>query len=191
MISKKNISLSLLALCPVLLFAHGSHGSGVMSGFTHPILGVDHLVAILGTGMLGYLMKPKQWFLPLLSFLVLMIIGGFLGIGNEATFMIEKVIAFSVFALGVLIAFEYQLGLMPILILTAAFGFFHGYAHGAEMDAENTALKYISGYSLGTLLAGTIGMVLGRVTKGQESADKLVRILGGVIIGCGVMMLLP
>ena len=43
----KLITLTFSIFVPTMLLAHGSHGSGVMAGFTHPILGVDHNVAIL------------------------------------------------------------------------------------------------------------------------------------------------
>jgi len=137
----------LYALCficlPIILLGHGSHGSGVMAGFTHPIFGIDHFVAILATGTLGYVLNPSKWYLPLIAFITLMILGGLAGIDNEATFLIEKIIAFSVFALGLLIAFDLKPNLIISIIIISIFGGFHGFAHGAEMPESNTALKYI------------------------------------------------
>ena len=185
------IMLSFILFTPLLTYAHGGHGSGIVSGFTHPIFGVDHLVAILGAGFMGYVINPSRWYIPLLAFVSLMIVGGLLGIGNEATFTIEKIIALSVFVIGILLAFDIKIKLVLAIIILGIFGFFHGYAHGAEMSPTNTALKYISGYTLGTLLAGTIGMLLSRWLHSDSNKKEYLRIVGGVICGCGIMMLLP
>ena len=177
-------------MSPLFLLGHGAHGGGIMEGLTHPIFGLDHFIAILGTGVLGYLLNPSKWYLPLLAFLGLMIIGGFLGISNEATFLLEKIIAFSVLAIGTAIAFKLRVGLIPVLVVVGIFGFCHGYAHGAEMSETNTALKYISGYSIGTLIASTLGMLLARLVNSQSQGEINCRILGGVIMGCGIMILM-
>jgi len=39
---KKLTTTAIFSLLPMLVFCHGSHGSGVMAGFTHPIFGWDH-----------------------------------------------------------------------------------------------------------------------------------------------------
>jgi urease accessory protein len=82
----RSIQLAVIAcFTPVIAFAHGSHGSGVLSGFTHPIFGFDHFVAIVGTGILAYLLNPSRWYVPVLAFVGAMIIGGLFGISNEAS----------------------------------------------------------------------------------------------------------
>jgi len=46
----------LIMLLPLSLFAHGGHGSGFMAGFTHPIFGLDHniaLITLLGGILIG------------------------------------------------------------------------------------------------------------------------------------------
>jgi len=187
---QKSISLLILILLPFVLLAHGSHGNGVISGFTHPIFGLDHAIAILGTGILGYILNPSKWYLYLLAFLVPMIIAGLFGINNEATFFIEKVIAFSVFAIGCIIAVNYKISPVVLMIALGIFGGFHGYAHGAEMGETNTALKYISGYAIGTFLVGVIGMFLAKTICSTEKKKQYINILGGSIMGAGVMMLL-
>lgn len=188
--NKRFIFISLLLSLPSLMFAHGGHGDGILGGFTHPIFGIDHNVAILGTGILGYLLDDKKWYIFLLAFLSAMIIGGLMGIGNEATFFIEKVIAFSVLLIGIAIAFLRKVNIITPLIGLAFFGFFHGYAHGAEMPETNTALKYISGYSLGTLFLGMIAWGISRLFLYNNDNSKNAMLIGGIIIGCGIMILM-
>lgn len=129
--------------------------------------------------------------MTILAFVGPMIVGGILGMDNEATFLIEKIIAFSVFAIGMIIAFDLKPNLILVIAMLGAFGFFHGYAHGAEMSDSNTALKYISGYSMGALLAGLTGMPIARFVHSQNKKEKYINIVGGIISGCGIMMLLP
>lgn len=188
---QKIITLTLLIFVPTIIFAHGSHGNGIMAGFTHPILGVDHNVAILGSGFLGYMIDPKKWYLSPLAFISAMVLGGFLGVNHEATLVIEKIIAFSVFSIGFLITFRKRLNLMLILILLAVFGCFHGYAHGAEMPETNTVFKYILGYTLGAILLAVIGAFVGKKNYRKKDKDIAVSMISGIVIGCGIMMLLP
>jgi len=180
-------TLTFLLFLPSFIFAHGSHGSGIMAGFTHPILGIDHNVAILGTGILGYLIDQKKWYLAPLAFIVAMIVGGFMGVDKEATFFVEKTIAFSVLSIGFLAAFYKNLNVAVILALFAVFGGFHGYAHGAEMPETNTVFKYIPGYTLGAILLAIIGFFIGKVSR----QGKAIHMISGILIGCGIMMLLP
>lgn len=188
---QKIVTLAALIFIPTLMMAHGSHGDGVMAGFTHPILGADHHVAILGTGVLGYILNQSKWYLAPLAFIVAMVIGGFLGVENEATFLIEKVIAFSVFAIGIMVAMRKSINLTLVLGLLAIFGFFHGYAHGAEMPETNTVFKYIPGFTLGALLLAVTGAFIGKVINAWADNNTNISICSGILIGCGIMMLLP
>lgn len=188
---RKLLSTCFILFLPFFLFGHGSHGNGVLAGFTHPIFGLDHSIAILGVGILGYILNASRWYIPVLAFLVPMIIGGVFGIDNEATLFIEKVIAFSVLAIGFFIAFDIKWNHFFLIIPISIFGAFHGYAHGAEMSEANTALKYISGYALGTILVGLIGMFLAKTIISLHEKERYLNILGGIIIGAGLIFLLP
>ncbi len=176
---------------PMMLFAHGSHGNGIMAGFTHPIFGLDHAVTIVGIGALAYFKNKSKWYLLFLPFLGAMIVGGFLGIGNEATFAIEKFIACSVLITGLFILGHDKLSPILLSIVLALFGFAHGYAHGAEMPETTTSLQYVSGYTLGAILMATIGMFFAKLLYSiSDNEEKNVNLLGGIVIGCAVMILL-
>lgn len=58
----------IVALClfPALVQAHPHHverGGGFMSGLSHPVLGLDHLLAMIAVGVLGAQMgeRPYGW----------------------------------------------------------------------------------------------------------------------------------
>ena len=183
-------TLLLFLILPTIILAHGSHGNGILAGFTHPILGVDHNVAILGAGILGYMFNPKKWYIVPSGFVLAMTLGGFLGIGQEATFWVEKVIAFSVFSIGWMLALRSRLNLVFTLTMVIIFGAFHGYAHGAEMDASNSVFKYVPGYTLGAILLSGIGFIIGKLISSKKNSQILSFLVSGIIIGCGLMMLL-
>ncbi len=157
-----------------------------MAGFTHPILGTDHAIVILGIGILTYTINKFKGFAIFASFLIAMIIGGLLGIGNEATFAIEKFIAVSIIVTGLLILGNKSINKVIIVVCLAAFGFAHGYAHGAEMPETSSALVYITGYSLGALLMAAIGALIGRIIDFPKVFKPGIYVLGGIIILSGL-----
>lgn len=188
---KNGFSLSiLLLLIPSICLAHGSHGSGIMAGFTHPIFGFDHNLAIAGLTILGAIIDKKKWYLYPLSFLALMIVGGILGVGKEATALIEKIIAASVLLIGVQISFDLLKSKAIILVLLTIFGFFHGFAHGAEMPETTTVAKYVIGYSLGTLLIALVSFLFVRVLSNVKTAGVIYKGIGGFLIGAGLVFLI-
>ena len=59
--------MSLLALLAPLAQAHEGQGvaGGFLSGFAHPLLGWDHVIAMLAVGLWGaFLGAPALWLLP-------------------------------------------------------------------------------------------------------------------------------
>lgn len=53
--SRLGIFSALAALTPSLAFAHsgGAHVHGFFAGLEHPLLGMDHLLAMVAVGMIG------------------------------------------------------------------------------------------------------------------------------------------
>ena len=173
---------------PYIMFAHGSHGSDFIAGFTHPILGLDHSLAILGIGTLAYYLDSNRWFFYPFSFLIMMIIGGILGIGQEASFMIEKVIALSVFIIGITHLRKVGSGSFFLIAIIALFGFFHGYAHGVEMPETTTAIKYISGFSIGVILLSMVGYLLSKRLESRSNSDLYSKMIAGFFDGSWVRL---
>jgi len=185
------IVFSFLIFLPSILLAHGSHGSGLMAGFTHPILGIDHAIALFGTGILALFLDHKfKWFYTALIFILAMIIGGYLGINNEATFLIEKIIAASVLLIGLFIGMNKKINLVLILVSISIFGFFHGFAHGAEMPEATQAIKYIPGFALGALLMASLGMVICKFLISKSNPSPVSLFLSGLLVGMGFLILI-
>jgi urease accessory protein len=158
---------------------------GLISGFLHPIYGLDHLVAMVAVGLWGaQLEKPAIWLLPI-TFPVVMAIGGLIGITGVALPAIETGIALSALVLGIMVAFRVK---PPIGIAAAIVGFFaifHGYAHGAELPEAANPLSYGVGFVVSTGLLHLAGIVLGVLTR-WPIGTHAVRTMGGIIAALGV-----
>jgi HupE / UreJ protein len=91
-------------LLPDFALAHEGVAGGLASGFAHPILGPDHVVAMVAVGLWGaFLGQPAMWLLPVV-FPVVMAFGGLLGINGVPLPGVEIGIAASAVALGAVVA---------------------------------------------------------------------------------------
>ncbi len=171
--------------------AHDAEGiqGGFVSGFFHPVLGWDHVVAMVAVGLWGaFLGAPAIWILPVV-FPVVMAFGAALGIAGVPLPAVETGIAGSALVLGLLIAFAARPPLWLAGVIVAAFAIFHGYAHGAELPQSADPFAYAIGFVLATGLLHLVGIsygLLGRWPAGRMA----VRAAGGVIslIGAGYLI---
>lgn len=179
--------VALVSLVPNSVLAHPESGAlgGFQSGFTHPIIGIDHLLAMLAVGIWGAQMGGRNvWTLPV-TFPLIMAAGGIYGMSGLALPQVELGIALSVFVLGLAICFAWRAAEWVALVLIAFFAVFHGYAHGIELPGAVDPASYSIGFVVATgviHVAGIgIGQLLGRPWKGMLS-----RSLGGAIALTGL-----
>jgi len=153
-----------LAALPSAAYAHpAAEGGGFAAGFFHPILGLDHVLAMLAVGMWGgQLGAPAIWVLPV-AFPLIMALGGVLAIVGVPLPAGEIGIALSVVVLGAMIAFNRRVALWLALALISAFAVFHGHAHGLELPAHSDPVAYSAGFVLATGLIHLVGILFGLV----------------------------
>lgn len=187
---KKNLLFVInLLFLPNFLFAHGLQSNALLSGLSHPILGIDHLLAILGLGILSSQLDGKSiWSIPI-AFSSSMLIAGTLGIGQEGFPYMEFGIALSVLVFGVSILIKDKLPDFFILILAPFFGFFHGFAHGVEMPVDTNPIIYISGYILGVILIFLLGILIGKFGQKSEKNKSFIKVIGGLLALMGLYIL--
>ena len=85
----------LLASASTALGHTGGEGvtGGLLSGFKHPILGWDHLVAMVAVGLWGAILgSPAIWVLPIV-FPLVMALGGAMGVAGMPLPAVEILIA--------------------------------------------------------------------------------------------------
>ena len=187
----KIISMSGLLLMSTfsVAFAHADAANitgGFLSGFFHPITGLDHVVAMVAVGLWGaFLGRPAIWVLPVV-FPLVMAFGGALGVAGVNIPYIETGIALSGVILGLAVAFAVKPPLWIAAILVGAFAIFHGHAHGTELPSAANPLIYSIGFVIGTGLLHLAGILFGELTR-WSWGNMAVRAGGGLIalIGLG------
>ncbi len=147
---------------PTAAFAHGgvgAHGTPFAAGVLHPLLGPDHLLAMVAVGLLAAMTGGRAvWALPA-SFVGGMVAGGLLGFGGAALPVVEPAILASVVVLGLAVACALRLPLALACTALALFGVAHGHAHGLEGPALGGA-AYAAGFVLATAALHGLGLGL-------------------------------
>ena len=183
------------AIVPLLLVAatasaHTGEGinTGFASGFWHPILGWDHVVAMVAVGLWGaFLGSPAIWILPVV-FPLVMAFGGALGVMGVPLPAVETGIALSGVVLGLLIAFAVRAPIWVAAVIVGLFAIFHGHAHGQELPEAFSAYGYAVGFVVGTGLLHLVGIGFGFLTR-SEAGKMAVRGAGGLIAAVGAAFL--
>jgi len=182
--------LPLAALAGIVLaapaLAHTGAGAagGFASGFQHPILGPDHVIAMVAVGLWGvFLGAPAIWVLPIV-FPLVMALGGAFGMIGVPLPAVETGIALSAVVLGLCVFLALKPPLPVAAVIVGAFAIFHGYAHGAEMPEASSAVSYALGFVIATGLLHLAGILFGSLAR-WRAGRLAVRAAGGLIALAG------
>ncbi len=166
--------------------AHVAQGEayGLLTGFLHPLSGLDHVLAMVAVGLWGaQLGAPAIWVLPV-AFPLVMAMGGMLGFLGVPIPGVEYGIAASAIVLGTAVAFEVRPPLVIAALLVGCFAIFHGYAHGTELPPGQSALLYSMGFVIATGCLHAVGIGIGTVHK-WSWGQHLLRGAGTVVAAGG------
>src|SRR5262244_3572600 len=174
-------AMFLLLIMAVPALAHeGSGTGGFIGGFSHPLLGPDHIVAMVAVGLWGaFLGAPAIWLLPIV-FPLVMAFGGVLGILGVPLPGVEIGIAASAIVLGLMVAFAARPPLAVAAVLVGAFAIFHGHAHGTELPIGADAFAFSMGFVMATGTLHLAGIAFGGLSH-WPAGRIAVRVAGGVI----------
>jgi len=181
--------LAALLLVPTLAHAHTGVGdtNGFAHGFEHPLLGLDHLLAMIAVGLWAAQIGGRAlWAVPL-TFVSVMALGGTLGIAGVPVPFVEQGIATSVLLLGLLIALSVRMPLSFSIPLVALFAVCHGHAHGAEMPVNASGFAYAIGFMIATAFLHCLGIGIGIFAQRRTPAAVL-RLAGAAIAVAGVTL---
>ena len=184
------LAAATLLISSLPAFAHitGDANHSFSSGFTHPIFGADHVLAMVAVGLWASQIannkkqKTALWSVPL-AFVAFMAIGFAFAVAGIALPFVEPAILASVIALGLLVAMAVRLPTPAAAAVVAGFALFHGYAHGTEMHGAN-AFQFGAGFVLATALLHIAGIALGLGLTRLNA--NLARILGGATALAGL-----
>lgn len=174
--------IALLALSTGAL-AHPGHGAeGFGAGLAHPLLGLDHLAALLLVGAWSTSFEARRSLVPPLAFLAA--IGAGFGLAALGVRMpgIETVIALSLIAFGGVVALAWRAPLAAAALGIAGFGLFHGQAHWIEAGTDG---GFIAGVIAASALVIAVGYAvtraISRLPVPAGRAAGLVGALAGVV----------
>ena len=185
---KHLLAAAALLLSPALAFAHPGHGdNGLLAGISHPLGGLDHLLAMLAVGLWAAQQHgAARWVLPC-TFVASMLMGGLLGFEGLNLPALEGAIAASVLALGLAVALAVRPPLGLAMAATALFALCHGVAHGLELPDMSSPWTYAMGFVAATALLHAAGYALVRVLP--RAAAPLVRVAGAISAATGAWLL--
>jgi urease accessory protein len=180
--------VALLLSGPAMAHVGTGLPGGFLSGFRHPLSGLDHLLAMVSVGLWGaFLGRPLIYLLPVV-FPGMMVAGAIMGMFVVPVPPVEIGIAVSVLVLGGCIALSVKAPVWAASLLVALFAVFHGYAHGKELPSAADPLGYSAGFVLATGLLHVSGIFLGFLND-RPHGILATRSLGGVIAITGVWFL--
>jgi len=182
------------AAMPLATLAHtgadaGSH-HGFLTGFMHPLTGLDHLAAMLAVGLWSALVARRAWpdllWAPA-GFAAMLLVGALAGLQGLEVPGVEPMIAASLLVMGLLVATRLRVPGPVAALLVGAFAAFHGLAHGYELAGEPSAALTLAGMLSATVLLHGAGIGLGWALR--HAPRWTPQVTGGAVTLLGLALL--
>jgi urease accessory protein len=188
------VTLALLATVAAPAQAHENqvieYGS-FLAGLTHPVLGLDHFLAMVSVGIVSALLGGRAiWTVPG-TFVSVMAVGALAGWAGLPIpdVLVELAIATSVVLLGGVIVLRTRIPVRVAMTAVGFFGFFHGFAHGAEIPGIADPLAYAPGFLLGTILLHLLGVLIGDIALRYKYGLTVLRVAGAGFVVIGLVFI--
>jgi urease accessory protein len=184
------------ALTSAPAFAHHLMGGqvpatftqGVLSGLGHPVIGIDHLAAIIGVGILASAFRPGAALV--IGYVLAQMAGAAVHMDGITVPGVELLVAISVLLLGAAVAARRAVSGFLALALFVIAGSVHGYALAESIvGAEPQPLiAYFAGLVVVQIAIALAAMLMARRLVAAERRES-VRLAGAVILGIGLAVL--
>lgn len=162
---------------------------GLLSGFGHPVIGLDHLAFVIAAGVLAAGVAGRAgWLLPP-AFLAGGVQGTLLHLAGIGLGPVELTVAASLLAAGGLLLRRQAAGAPALATLFAVAGLFHGHAYaeavvGAE---EGVVAAYLTGLALVQAAVAYAAFGLARRLSARPDAAGLRRLAGAAACAAGLL----
>ncbi|PIF25188.1 urease accessory protein [Acidovorax sp. 56] len=181
-------ALSMSASAHTGVEAH-SH-SGFISGFVHPLFGLDHLAAMVAVGLWSALAARgagRELLWGPVGFAAMLLAGAVLGLQGVALPAVEPMIAASLLATGLLVVSRLRVPGIVAALGAGVFAVFHGVAHGVELTGSSSAWQTLAGMLAATVLLHGAGLAAGwalrqRTVWISRAAGVAVALMGGALL---------
>ena len=152
-----------------LLLAQPAQAAGsansLISGLLHPVLGFDHLMAMVAVGLLSIQLAGRHIYRLPVCFVFVLLLGALAGLVNVPLPQVEGIISVSVFILGLAILSGGRIGALLSYPIVAVFAFYHGYAHGAEIPTLANPATFIAGFMAASAILHLLGVAIGAIAR--------------------------
>lgn len=175
------LPLILLASPALAHLPHGEYGS-FMAGATHPLFGLDHVLAMTVVGLWAGMIGGRAALAAPAAFVLAMVAGYALALAGVPLPAAEPMILASIVAFGLVAALALKLPPAAAAGLAGLFALFHGHAHGGEIGGAG-ALAFGLGFALATAGLHLAGIGLARAFSGAGA-----RALGGLAAAAGAAL---
>jgi urease accessory protein len=162
--------------------------SGLLSGFAHPVIGLDHLFFVIAVGLAAVKCK-RPLSLPLVFVGGTLVGCAALIIGWELS-VIEWAISVSLLILGLILLSRKKWHSAVYWILFAVAGWFHGAAYSEGiLGAEATPLvAYLTGFFvIQYVVAVAVGAMVHQLWQAPKQLVANIRLVGAVVLGAGTV----
>lgn len=151
---------------------------GLLSGFAHPVIGLDHLTFVLAAGVLAAPLAGR--FLLPAAFVGAGLIAALWHVAGFDLPGAELGVALSVIVLGAIVLAGRHLTALPLAVLFALAGLLHGYALAESVvGAEpQPIVAYLAGFGLVQYALALAAMVLMRSLAARHG------VLARAAVGC-------
>ena len=165
--------------------------NGFVHGFSHPLSGLDHILAMVAVGLFATCLGGRALWLVPLTFVSVVAVAGVLGMAGAELPYVEIGIRISVIVLGTAIALQLNIPTLAAMGLVGFLAIFHGHAHGMEMPESASGFVYGVGFVCATALLLAVGIGLGLTIcyAGQAYGRRIVQVGGGAMAIAGVAVL--
>lgn len=162
----------------------GAEGAAFAAGVAHPLLGFDHLLALLGAGLwAGWLGGRARHLLPG-GFLAGLLGGALLAWGGVGLPWVEPMIMLSVLLFGLLAAAAARPSTAVGGAVLFVLALFHGHAHGMELPRAAEPALYLLGFLAASALVQLAAMHIAvRLCSGRLAG--MLRVAGGAVAALG------
>ena len=161
-----------------------------LSGFAHPLFGLDHLAAMVAVGLWSALSarsagRDLLW--GPVGFAAMLLVGAVLGLQGVALPAVEPMIAASLLVTGLLVVSRLQVPGLVAALGVGVFAVFHGVAHGYELAGDANAWQTLAGMLTATVLLHGAGLAAGwalrqRAVWLSRTAGMAVALMGGALL---------
>ena len=191
MIKRLLLPVALILIGTAPAFAHldpAGHGS-FAAGFTHPLFGLDHILAMVAVGLWAAMLGGRAIWLVPGAFVGAMALGFGSALGGMSLPFVEPAILASVVTLGLLVAMAVHVPAAVCAAIVGAFALFHGYAHGGEIGAAD-AMGYGLGFVVATALLHASGVGVA-VVLARLGEARITQIAGAATAAAGLLLMVP